>query len=250
MKTDGVCNMRDGHFRAGEKKIYARVRETVFLGLVLAFAAILSLTWVPGNVSAFQQQITVSGTVYYADGITPIPGDSLPNSRNVTVDTDMDSQGMETDLGSGSYTIDVWIDMPGVYASYLHNDSVIHGTAYADTNESCILDIVTDLLPPDAGPVYNENTGRHYPSLQSAINLANDGDVLTVTGTVTQDVVVDGKSLTIRNSIFSIHGSLTVTGGGSLTIDPTWMNMTGNLTVASGSTLILDTKILQFNYSY
>jgi len=100
-------------------------------------------------------------------------------------------------------------------------------------------------------PVYNQDQGTAYFSLQTAIDEANSGDTMVVTPAVfNENVVVDGKAINIVDSSFGIVGDVSIRNGGSLTIDPTWLNVTGNIYVDNGSELILIDTILRINGTF
>ena len=98
--------------------------------------------------------------------------------------------------------------------------------------------------------VFDVDADKTYTSLQGAIDNAASGNRLIISGTLVENISVDGKSIKIINSSFDLVGDLVVKNGGSLLIDPTWINQSGNFYVGAGSTTTLDDTILQFNNSY
>ena len=97
-------------------------------------------------------------------------------------------------------------------------------------------------------PILNLDTGVYYVHLQTAVDAANSGERLNICGGTFQGgMLLDGKSLTIVNSAFGLHGTVSLKNGASLTVDPSWWNVTGDIYVDNGTTLTLDNTILQIN---
>ncbi|MBU4143468.1 MAG: right-handed parallel beta-helix repeat-containing protein [Candidatus Thermoplasmatota archaeon] len=99
--------------------------------------------------------------------------------------------------------------------------------------------------------VLNWNQGLWYPTLQSAVVNATDGDTLMPQDwTFVEDVTVDGKTIYIQDSSFNLTGQLVIRNGGSLIVDPTFWNQTGNVWVESDGTLTLINTTLRMNNAF
>ncbi|MDY6987455.1 MAG: right-handed parallel beta-helix repeat-containing protein [Thermodesulfobacteriota bacterium] len=234
-----------GPLNAGSRNIDIDMNEDVSTGASIDIHSLVVF-------SMELATITVSGSLYSDEGVTPITGTAK------TVSLKVNGEGTytaETNTGDGTYSISDIVTAPGdVITVFLDDEGEkavgVTRSAGTDISDLDLYENRVIVRHEDAGPITNADLGQydkdndtdiHFASNANSLTVDNDNELHVWTG----DSFSPGGPVTTTSggtspgSDIHIHVNATFTAGGSISCGGSW-------TAESGSTFAHNSNTVTF----